>query len=484
MKHNKQSQSLTKAFSWKFAERVGYQFFSLLIQIVLARILSPHDFGVLGIMIVFTALAQVFVQTGLPTALIQRKDITNADFSTIFYINLGLMCILYVVLFAAAPFIESFYGYEGLAWPFRVLCLQLFPCAALSVQTAIETRALRFKSIFISSFLGMLFSGAVSVLLALHGFGIWALVIQQLVYQSVSFFILLFIQRWTPKLVFSLTRAKVLFAYGWKLLASSLLESLYADVRSLIIGKKFSAAELGYYDKGVKFPQTVTNAINGTLQSVMLPVLSQKQDDKHQIKGILSHSINIATFIVAPMMFGLLVVAKPVVVLLLTEKWLSSVLYLQLSCPTYILFVIHTLHMQATNAIARTDMTLKIQIVRKILLLAFLIGAVLIWRSVASMIWASLAALIIGFVIDAIVAKRYFDYPYLEQIKDTVLPIGASALMAGAISLFTLLSLHLLLLLVIQVLAGTILYVLIAKLMKLDALNFLLGSLKKRIKKS
>ena len=473
-------QSLTKAFGWKFMERACQQGVSLLIQIVLARLLTPDVFGILGIMIVFIAFAQVFVQTGLPTALVQRNDIQDADFSTIFYVNLGLLSILYLLLFAIAPLIEAFYGFQDFIFPFRILCLQLFPCAMLSVQIAIETRALRFKSICICSFVGMLLSGTISVFLALHGFGIWALVIQQLVYQSVSVLLLLILQRWIPKLVFSLSRAKIMFNYGWKLIASSLFESLYADLRSLIIGKMFSATELGYYDKGVKFPQTVSNAINGTLQSVMLPILSKEQENIEKIRILIRRSISTSVCIIAPMMAGLIVIAEPIIVLLLTEKWISSVPYLQLSCPSYIFFVIHTLHMQATNAIARTDITLKIQIIRKILLLAFLFGSLMIWRSVTCMIMASLVAIILGAVLDAYIAKKFFSYSFLDQVKDIIPPIMASAIMASLLMIYTLLPLQPIIVLLIQVLTGPVIYFLLAKMMKLEALSLLIEHLKSR----
>ena len=279
--------SITKGLAWKLFERFGVQGVQFILQIILARMLAPEYYGVLSIMLIFTALADVFIQRGFNTALIQNKDVTEDDYSSVLWVSLVIAGVMYGVIYFTSPIIGSFYNMPELVSPLRVLALMLFPGALNSVQLAKVSREMDFKKVFLSNVAAIVVSGCAGIAIAYLGGGLWALVAQTVLNVFVACIVMKFTVKLRLKLICNFKRIKVLFTYGWKLLVSSLIDALYQDIRSLVIGKKYDATTLGYYNRGKQFPQFIINAVNGSVQSVMLPALSSQQDDKNSLKDMM-----------------------------------------------------------------------------------------------------------------------------------------------------------------------------------------------------
>ncbi|MDD2519303.1 MAG: lipopolysaccharide biosynthesis protein [Bacilli bacterium] len=290
-------------------ERGGVQGIQFIVQIVLARLLLPKDYGIIALVIIFISIASVFVQSGFSAALIQKKNVDEADFSSVFYLSLFIACLTYIILFIVAPSIASFYEEPQIVMVVRVLSITLFFGAFNSIQNAVIARGMQFKKLFFSSTGAILISGTVGIHMAYTGFGVWALVGQQLTNQLLIVVILWFTVKWRPKLLFSYASVKVLFSFGSKLLLSSLINTLYLNLRSLVIGKMYNSAMLGFYNRGQGFPSIIVSNINGAIESVMLPVLSSQQDNKLRVKDMVRRSIVTSSFIIFPMMVGLAVTA-------------------------------------------------------------------------------------------------------------------------------------------------------------------------------
>lgn len=483
MEQFENKKSVFSALVWKFGERFGVQLSQFVLQIVLARILDPEHYGVLSLMVIFTTLANVFIQRGFNTALIQNKDVTEEDYSSVFYITLAIAALLYGVLFAAAPAIARFYEMPTLTQPFRVLCLVLFPGALNSIQLAKVSRALDFKKIFRSNVAAILVAGAAGIALALLGAGLWALVAQYLLNVTVACLVMWFTVRWRPRPVCNLQRVKVLFAYGWKLLVSGLIDTLYQDLRSLVIGRKYNSATLAYYNRGKQFPQFIINAINTTVQSVMLPAMSAKQDDRSQVKTMMRNSIMLSSFIIFPMMAGLAGVAEPLVKLVLTEKWLPCVPYMQIYCFTLAFYPVHSCNLQAINAMGRSDIFLKLEIIKKTIGITALVIAVFCFNSPIAIAMTGVFTTVISCFINAAPNKKLADYSYFEQMKDILPSLVLALTMCGIVLCVKLLGLGDMLTMIIQIAVGVVVYVSLALVLRLAPMKMILGLIRSKLKK-
>ena len=280
---------------WRFAERCGAQLVSFIVSIVLARILAPEDYGTIALVTVFTAILQVFVDSGIGTALIQKKDADEIDFSSVFYFNFVVCLILYLGMFSAAPFIADFYGDVTLVPVIRILSLTIVISGVKGIQQAYVSRNMLFKRFFFSTIGGTIFSAVLGIAMAYAGFGIWALVAQQLSNTFIDTLILWITVRWRPTKSFSWTRLKYLLSFGWKLLVSSLLDTAYNNLRNLIIGKMYSSSDLAFYNQGDKFPKVIVTNINASIDSVLLPTMSSAQDDKERVKQMTRRAIKTST---------------------------------------------------------------------------------------------------------------------------------------------------------------------------------------------
>ncbi len=469
---------MKKAFLWKLLERFGVQGVQFVLQIILARILSPEHYGVLSIMVIFTSLANVFIQTGFSTALIQNKDVTDEDYSSVLWVTLGIAGVLYSVIFFATPLIAQFYAMPELVWPLRVLALMLFPGALNSVQLAKVSRDLDFKKVFYSNIGAILISGIVGIVIALLGGGLWALVAQTMLNVFVAAAVMCFTAKIKLRFAVNFARVKVLFSYGWKLLLSGLLDTLYQDLQGLVIGKKYDSATLGFYNRGKQFPQFLMNSINSTVQSVMLPAMSKQQDKKEELKVMMRNSITLSAYIVFPMMAGLAGVAEPLIKLLLTDKWLPCVPYLQIFCFSGAFYPVHSCNLQAINAMGRSDIFLKLEIIKKSYGLLAIIIAVVFFESPIAIALTGVVTTFISCFVNAFPNKKLIDYSYFEQMRDILPSFAASAFMCGCVLAVGLLGLSAVATLAIQIFVGVAVYLLISIIAKMKPFMQLLGVIK------
>ena len=468
---------MTKALLWKLLERFGVQGVQFILQIILARLLTPEHYGVLAIMIIFTTLANVFIQNGFNTALIQNKDVTEEDYSSVLWVSLGVAGILYGIIFFCAPFIASFYEMPELVKPFRVLALMLFPGALNSVQIAKVSREMDFKKVFYSNVGAIVVSGTAGIVIAKLGGGLWALVAQTML----NIFVATVVMQFTSKLKIyfkvSLARIKVLFAYGWKLLVSGLIDTLYQDLQSLVVGKKYNSATLGFFNRGKQFPQFLMNSINGAVQSVMLPAMAEKQDAKEQLKELTRRSITVSAYVVFPMMAGLAGIAEPLVRLLLTDEWLPCVPYLQIYCVSFAFYPVHSCNLQAINAIGRSDMFLKLEIIKKSYGLIALIIAVFCFNSPMAIAMTAIITGFLSFFVNAAPNKKLINYSYAEQMRDLVPSFLAAVIMCAAVLAVGLLKLNTIATLLIQVIVGVGIYLTLSAAFKLKPFLIILNML-------
>lgn len=475
--------SVSKAFGWKLLERFGVQGIQFVLQIILARLLSPEHYGVLSIMIIFTTLANVFIQTGFNGALIQKKKITEDDYSSAFWVSLIIATIAYIILFFAAPLIGKFYNMPEIVKPFRYLGIMLFPGALNSIQLAKVSREMNFKNVFASNLGAIVISGAVGIAMAYMGGGLWSLVAQNLLNVFIATIVMIFTVKWCPKFVLNLRRVEILFDFGWKLLVSGLIDTLYQDLRSLVIGKKYDSGTLGYYNRGKQFPQFLMNSINSSVQSVMLPAMSKEQDEKSKVKAIMRTSMSVSAYIIFPMMAGLAAVATPLISFLLTDKWLPAVPYMIIYCFTMAFYPIHSCNLQAINAMGRSDIFLKLEIVKKVIGITALVIAIFCFQSPIAIAMTGVFTTIISSFINAFPNKKLIGYSYFEQIKDLLPSFLASISMFVAVYAISYLSLPSIVVLLIQIFAGVLIYVAISAIFRLKGFKFLLSRIKPIMKK-
>lgn len=463
---------------WRFLERTGTQGIQFIISIILARLLLPKDFGTIGIISVFIVVANVFIQNGFGSALIQKKEVDDKDYSSVFYINLSVSIILYIILYVSSPLIARFYAEPLLISMLRILSLTLILGAINSIQNAIISREMKFKNSFFMSLGGIFTSGTVGIVMAYYGYGIWSLVFSQLSGQVISTIILWYSVCWRPQLVFSVYKIKELFRFGSKLLFSGLLDTIFNNLYPLIIGRLFEPTMLGYYNRGQSMPALLVNNINGTITSVMFPALSSCQSDIFRVKVLLRRMIVTSTFLVFPMMFGLALVSRQFVLLFLTEKWLPSVPFIQLSCITYTFWPIHTANLQAINAIGRSDIFLKLEIIKKTLFI--IVIAISFPFGIYTMIFAGAILSIICTFINSWPNRILLNYTFREQLIDIIPSFLLSAAMGGVIILISMLPISIWLLLFLQIFIGIIFYFSFAYLFKLECLDYLLNIVLKR----
>lgn len=461
---------------WKLVERGGYSVAQLLVQIVMARLLAPEQFGALAIMLVFVNVGNVIVQSGLNTALVQVPHADGKDCSTVFWLSFAVSTALYAVVFSCAPLVAGFYGLPGIVWPLRALGLILVVNSFNAVQVAIVQRALEFRKVFNATIASVAVSGALGISCALAGGGLWALVAQQLSYQLANCAALALQVRWRPRAVFDAGRARTLFSFGWKLLVSGLLEQGYQSLSDLIIGKQFSASSLGLVSQGKRYPQAVGSLLDGAIQPVMLSAVARVQDDVAYVKRLVRRALKTSTFLIVPSMTLFALVAEPVVRLLLGEQWLPCVPFLQMYCFVYALLPIHTTNLQSLNGMGRSDLFLKLEMIKKVYSIAILLFAAFVLRDVYLLIGGYILAGIVSTFVNAWPNKRVIGYSYGEQLRDM-----APAFALSAASVAVAWPVHLLMLpdvavIVLQVFVMMGAYLGLSKLFKVEAMAYLLST--------
>ena len=465
-------------FIWKFAERSGSQVISFVVTIILARLLMPSDYGTVALVMVFLTILQVFADSGFGVALIQKKNADDIDFSSVFYVNIAVGTLLYVIMWLAAPMIASFYGMPDLVALVRVMSLVLLINSLRNVQQAYVSKHMIFKRFFYATLGGSIISAVVGISMAYLGFGVWALVAQQLTNSAIGTAILWFTVNWRPKLVCSVKRLKGLFSFGWKMLISALLDTGYQQLWQLIIGKLYSPAELAFFNQGQKFPNLIVTNINASIDSILLPTMASEQDHRERVRDMTRRAIKTSIFIMAPMMMVLAFSSTNVVTLVLTEKWLPCVPFLCIFCINYMFWPVHTANLNAINALGRSDIFLKLEIIKKVLGLSVLLFTM--QYGVMAMAYGLLLDGVLSQIINSWPNRKLLGYGYLYQLRD-LLPSIALAVIAGAAAYgvgIMQLPIHLVLVIALQVIVGAVTYLALSYLFHIDSLLYLFQVIK------
>lgn len=463
---------------WSVLERGGNQAVTLLVQVVMAHLLAPEDFGSLAIMLVFVNVGGVFVTSGLNTALVQNPDVTDDDYSTVFWMSLAISIVLYVLVFAGAPAIADFYASPGLAWPLRALCLILPINAYNAVQVAYVRRRLEFKKVFKASILSVILSGSLGVVSALLGAGLWALVIQQVSYQLSNCATMAMQVPWRPRMVFSFARALVLFRFSWKLLVSSVLNNAYNSLTDLIIGRQFSTSQLGFVNQGARYPRALGSLLDGAIQPVMMSAVSRVQDDVDQVRRIIRRALKTSTFLVIPAMSLFALVAPSLVPLLLGPQWIPSIPFLQIYCVINAMLPIHTTNLQALNGIGRSDVFLKLELIKKAYGVAWIAFAALVVQDAYFMVAGYVVTGLISTVVNSWPNRRIIGYSYGEQVRDIAPALGLTVLSLAVAWLPTFVLDVGFLLMLFQVLAFCATYLVATMIFRVEELGYLLNTLR------
>ena len=470
------AKKVTSNILWRFFERIGAQGVSFIVSIVLARLLDPAFYGTIALVMVFTSIMQVFVDSGLGSALIQKKDSDDVDFSTVFYFNILVCFTLYIVMFFAAPYISLFYNRPELTSLVRVLSLTIIISGVKNIQHAYVSKHLLFRKFFFSTLGGTIGAAGIGIFMAWKGYGVWALVVQHLLNSFVDTLILWITVKWRPKKKFSWVRLKHLFSFGWKILASSLIDVGYNELRSLIIAKFYTSEDLAFYNKGQQLPNLIVTNINTSIDSVLLPTLSSKQNDISRVRQMTRRAIKVSTYLMMPIMMGLAVCAEPIINLLLTEKWLPAVFFLRIFCFTFAFYPIHTANLNAIKAMGRSDMFLKLEIIKKVVGLIALL--VTMFVSVEAMAYSLLVTSVLSQIINSWPNRKLLDYGYRNQLFDMLPQIGLSVIMGTIVFIVKLFNFTDLLTLCIQVPLGAFIYISLSKLFHIDSFDYVINIIK------
>ena len=467
-----------KSLFWKITERGSRAFVELAVQIVMARLLAPELFGALAIMLVFVNVGNIFVQSGLNTALVQSPKMDDSDCSTVYWISLTVSAALYLCVFFAAPSIASFYQMDAIIWPLRALALILIINAYNAVQIAIVQRELKFRIVFNAAIASSVLSGSIGVISAVFGAELWALVLQQLSYQTCNCFFMAAQVDWRPRLVFNSKRARELFSFGWKLLVSGVLDQGYQSLSDLIIGKQFSASSLGLVSQGKKYPQALGSMLDGAIQPVMLSAVSRVQDDVAYVKRLVRRALKTSTFFIVPSMTLFAVAAEPIVGILLGAKWLPCVPFLQMYCFVYALLPIHTTNLQALNGMGRSDLFLKLELIKKGYGICFILFAAFILHDSHLMVGMYMISGIFSTFVNAYPNKKVIGYSYIEQLRDIAPAFGISAVSGIAALLCGSFVTSSALRIFINITVMALVYLGIAWVFKLETLDYLIKTVR------
>ncbi len=477
MKKNLKEQIISGLF-WKFGERILAQGVSFCVSLVLARMLLPEQYGVVALVLVFINLANVFVTNGLGETLIQKPNAEQKDFSTMFYCSLFFAIILYCILFISAPFIARFYNNNQLISILRVLGLQIPIASMNTIQQAYVSRNMMFKKFFYSTLGGTIFSGVIGIILAYNGAGIWALVIQYMTNTIMNTCILFITVRWKPSFEFDKESARTLLSYGWKLVVAQFVNQAYIELKNLSIGKVYTTADLAAYNKGEQFPSVLVMNINSAISSVLFPAMSLATQKKGKLKELTRRSIMISSYVIFPLVTGLMIVAEPMIRLLLTEKWLGCVPFLQISCLFWMFQPSQTANVQAIKAVGRSDICLKLEMAKKAIGITFLFIAIQISPLAVAVMNALFAC--VSAILNIMPNKKLIDYGIKEQIKDVIPALLLSAIMYLLVSPIVKLGFADIITILLQVLAGIVVYLGGSIIFKLKAFVYILSILKRK----
>ena len=475
-----------KAFSgmiWKFMERICAQVVSLIVSIVLARILMPDDYSIVSIVTIFFTFCNVFISGGLNTALIQKKDADVEDYSTVLHTSMFVALILYMVMFFLAPSIANLYSKQILIPVIRIMSLTFFINAFKSVLSAYTSSNLQFKKFFFSTIVGTIISAFVGIYMAINGYGAWALVAQQMTNSLLDTLILYLTTKYRIIFKVSFKKLKSLFSYGWKIFVSSIISVIYDQINPLIVGVKYTSKDLAYYSKGQSYPGLINSTISDTLQSVLFPIMSKVQDNKEMVLSVTRKYIKVASYVIFPMMIGLFSVSDIFVEVVLTEKWLPIVPYIQIFCFSYMLNIIQVGNLQAIKAIGRSDITLILEIVKKSFYLIIIILFVILSKNPIVLALSSIVCTVFATVVNTYPNRKLLGYKYKYQLNDLLPNLIISIIMGIVVYLIKYIQISKVLILILQVFIGIIVYLLLSKFTKNENLYYLIDYVRSYFRK-
>lgn len=443
-------------FIWRLLERFGASGVTLVVSVMLARLIDPNVYGLVAIVSVIISFVEVFVDGGLGTALVQKIDADDTDFSTVFYFNLFFGLFVYSLLFCIAPFVADFYRSDGLCAVIRVLSIVVIISAVKGIQQSYVTKHLLFKRFFFSTLGGTIAAAVVGIWMAYKGYGVWALVFQNIVNQITDTAILWMTVKWRPKLKFSWIRLERLLAYGIKMLGANLIASIYNSVRQLAIGKVYTTSELAYYNQGYKYPFFVMNNVNSSVDSVLFPVMVQAHGNGDAVKNVVRKSVIIESFVLFPLLTGLCACAPRLIPILIGDKWNASIPYLQIFCIALLINSLHTPHFNALKAVGRSDLIFKVEFFKKSI--DFIIVIVTLFFGAFAVALGAIAEGIISYASTAWVNGKTTDYPFREQFSDVAPNLLMTIIMGGTVYLENKLPVGNGLAIIVQILTGAIVY--------------------------
>ena len=461
---------------WRLAERFCAQGVNFVISVVLARILMPEEYGLCALTMTFTTILSVFINSGLGTALIQRKEIDDLDCSTALWANICIGIFLYVLLYLAAPFLAWFFKQERMVPVLRVLGLTIVIGSVNAIQQARISRRMQFKMFFKATIIGTIISAFVGIGMAMRGMGVWALVGQHLTNQVIDTIILWISIKWKPSFIFSMSRLKPLYSFGWRAYGAQMIDTLYNNLRSILIGRYYSAEQLAFFNKGRHIPSLINLNTTNAVQSVLFPAYAKYSDNRPQMLKMIRRAISLSTYFIFPCMMGLATVSESLVVVLYTSKWLPCVPFLRICCFFYAIQPLQLINLQAILAIGRSDLSLKLEIIKKSVTVTVLVICIHI-----SMFATAVCAIPLGvfaLIVNTYPAKREFNYPLISQLVDVIPQFLMSLAMGVCVILVGRVSDRYIVKLVLQVITGTAVYIGLSIATQNKDFRFVLGYLR------
>ena len=476
----------TKSISgmvWLTMQYGGTQLVRFTIGVILARLIDPANYTVLSLITIFTSFAEKFISHGFTSALIQHKEVDDTAFSSVFWVQFALSLLLTALLYVTAPLIAAFYEAPQLTAGLRALSMTLPIGAFSSILSAQLTRKLAFKRSSVASVAAMLVSGLVGIVLALTGYGLWALIVQQILSSVIQTLVLYLLNRWYPKRVFSFVRVKSLLSYGWKMLASNLLGTAYNDLTGLVLGKAFPGDTLAFYNKGRQMPYIVSENLNSIILTALFPTYAANQDDRPRVLDLVRKTMRLDAYIVFPLMCGLAIVAEPLIGVLLTDKWLPAVPYMYLACIVWALYPLDCTLMQAICAMGRSGLHLILEIIRRAVGLGALCIAAFCFKTPMAIAWSVVLTGVFSMVQAMAVSVPFFGYRLIDQIRDALPPLLLCAAMAACAWPVRYLGLSRVPTLAIQAVVGAGVYIGLSALLRLDVFSYLIQAIREYLAK-
>ena len=466
--------------TWSFAEKLLTDLVSTIITIVLSRILMPEDYGLVALVTIFITISSIFVTTGLGTALVRDKNATEEQMATIFYLNVILGIVIYVILFLCAPLIAGYRGNRELVALVRVLGLKIPISSVYNIQHAHVKKKMEFRLFFWSSFAGTVMSGVVGITMAYMGFGAWALVWSTLTDNIMDSIVLFFTTKWFPKPVLKIKECKPMIDFGFKVLVKEFINRVYGQLRGLIIGLKYSSADLAYNTKGQKFPSMFIEIVNTTVIRVMLPALSEIQDDREKMRYVIKTSTQLTMFVIVPIMMGLLVTADNFITILLTDKWIEAAPYIQIYCLVFMIQPLCVVDERVLEAYGLGNIMIKKQVFDTIVSIAVIVLALICFDGAIYIALSLVISTFIGVMVNIYLAGRETKYGILEHIKDNGSIFIIAIIMGIAVSMVGKIDLNVFVSFGLQIVVGVIVYAGLALVLKLEPAMYIIDFLKKK----